>query len=122
MSTPTPGRRSAARSNGPRVDVTTLLAVALPLLAVLAVLLVRPDDPPQADFPPEETELTRATLICPSGDDDVLVASDTDATGEAVVRQGKQEEVAQVSRGGPPASAPERRRRWSPPKVIWRPA
>ncbi|HET9422030.1 MAG TPA: DUF5719 family protein [Nocardioides sp.] len=99
MSTPTPGRRSAARSNGRRVDVTTLLAVALPLFAVLAVLLVRPDDPPQADFPPEETELTQATLICPSGDDGVVVASDTDASGEAVVRQGKQEEVAQLSPG-----------------------
>ena len=94
-----PAAAAPPRSNGPRVDVTVLLAVALPLLAVLAVLLVRPDDPPQADFPPEETELTRATLICPSGDDDVLVASDTDATGEAVVRQGKQEEVAQVSPG-----------------------
>jgi hypothetical protein len=99
MSEPTPGRRSAARASGPRVDVTTLLAVALPVLAVLAVLLVRPDDPPEGDFPPDETELTQATLICPSGDDAVLVASDTDASGDAVVRQGKQEEVAQLSPG-----------------------
>jgi uncharacterized protein DUF5719 len=101
MSTPTPGRRSAARSNGPRVDVTTLLAVVLPLLALLAVLLVRPDDPPDDDFPPEETELTRATVICPSGDEEVLVASDTDASGEAVVRQEEREEVAPLSPGRP---------------------
>jgi hypothetical protein len=101
MSTPVPGRRSAARSNGPRVDVTALLAVALPLLALLAVLLVRPDDPPDDDFPPEETELTRATVICPSGDEEVQVASDTDASGEAVVRQEEREEVAPLSPGRP---------------------
>ena len=96
MSTPTPGRRSAAPSRGPRFDVTVLLAVVLPLLALVAALLVRPDDIQQGDVAPQQTALTQATLICPSGDPGVIVASDSDASGEAVVRQGAQEESAEL--------------------------
>jgi Family of unknown function (DUF5719) len=97
MSTPTPGRRSAARQSGPRVDVTMLLAVGLPLLVLVAVLLVRPGDTKGDDVAPEKTALTRATVICPSGDPGIVVASDTDASGEVLVRQGRQEESADVA-------------------------
>ena len=97
MSTPTPGRRSAARQSGPRIDVTMLLAVGLPLLALVAVLLVRPGDTQGDDVAPEKTALTRATVICPSGDPGIVVASDTDASGEALVRQGRQEESADLA-------------------------
>ena len=54
----TPRRR---RTRGPRIDVTVVLAVVLPLLALGAALLVRPDDIQPADVAPEQTALTRST-------------------------------------------------------------
>ncbi|HET6391610.1 MAG TPA: DUF5719 family protein [Blastococcus sp.] len=97
MSTRLPGRRSATRSRGRRVDVTMLLAVGLPLLALVAALLVRPDDTQRGDVAPQETALTQATLICPSGEAGVVVASDSDASGEVLVRQGAQVESAELA-------------------------
>ena len=61
---PTLGRRSSRR--GRRLDVTTLMAVVLPLLVALALLVVRPGEEPSATTPPTRTELTRSTVGCPS--------------------------------------------------------
>lgn len=91
MSTPTPGRRSAEPSRTRRLDVTALLAVGLPALAVLAALLVRPDEAPPADVGPDETPLTSSTVICPSGSGAVLAATDGEASGPIRVAQGRRE-------------------------------
>jgi hypothetical protein len=96
-SEPAPGRRTA-RVRGRRIDATVLLAVGLPVLALLAGLLVSPGDTERTGGPPEETALTRATVICPSSaDPDVVVASDSDASGEVTVRQGRDEGPASLA-------------------------
>ena len=66
MTEPTtpPGRRSAGLAR--RLDVTVVLAVALPLLCVLAVVLTRPGAVPAADRSPVSTALSRATVVCPA--------------------------------------------------------
>lgn len=101
MSTPAPGRRTAEPARTRRVDVTVLLAVGLPLLAVLAALLVRPGEVTIADADPEQTPLTRATVICPSGSGPVLAATDGDVAGPVTVRQGRRDESVQVSPARP---------------------
>lgn len=73
MSTPAPGRRSARRSR--RFDVTTVLAAVLPLLVAGALVLVQTPDEPDTSTPPTRTPLTRATVVCPSGDGDVAVST-----------------------------------------------
>lgn len=100
MSTPVPGRRSATAPRGRRVDVTLVLAVGLPLLALLATLLVRPGDTARTGAAPEETGLTRSTVICPSGGTDAVVASDTGATGSVGIRQGRKERSVDLGPGG----------------------
>lgn len=80
------GRRSAV---GRRVDVTVVLAVLMPALLLASALLLRPDDPRTETGAPEETPLTSATVICPSGPEGVLVASASDERGEVQLRQGE---------------------------------
>lgn len=85
---PAPGRRSARRRT--RLDLTVALAVVLPLLAALAVLLVRPAETADADHAPTRTALTRATVVCPSPlgdrkqDGDVALTSAVDGVGGSV--------------------------------------
>jgi hypothetical protein len=67
MSQPQPtraGRRTAGRSGG--LNLTTVLAVALPLLTVAVLLAVRTTQPPTTTHPPTRTTLTTATLVCPA--------------------------------------------------------
>lgn len=59
------GRRTAARRS--RLNPTTALAVALPLLSIAMLLLVRPAEPDAPIRPPARTTLTTATLVCPAG-------------------------------------------------------
>lgn len=74
------GRRTAVRRNP--VNLTTALAVVLPLLSAGAIVLVRPDEPTQDLRPPTETALTAATLICPAAlPDSPEVALSTVAEG-----------------------------------------
>jgi hypothetical protein len=80
-----------------KVDATLALAVGLPLLVLLAALLVRPGDVAHEGGAPEETPLTSATVICPSGPAGVVVADDTGATGAVTVRQGDNETDAAQS-------------------------
>ncbi len=97
MSTPTSGRRTATSRVGRRPDATVLLAVGLPLLALLSALLVRPGDVNRSGAAPDETPLTRATVICPSGDGDIVIATDTDATGSVTVSQGRRQGTARLA-------------------------
>lgn len=100
---PAPGRRSA-RTSRRRVDVTVLLAVLLPLLGLGALALVdqsRATDPVE---PPTRTELTRATLVCPTAPaDDAREVAITSATegvqGTVQVGLGETQEPADVASG-----------------------
>lgn len=56
------GRRATSRLN-----VTTLLAVVLPVLCALALLLVRPAGDVDTTAAPTLTALNRSTVVCPSG-------------------------------------------------------
>lgn len=95
---PTSGRRAAEETRR-RIDVTLVLAIALPLLTIAASLLVRPDDAPTPSYAPEQSVLTRSTLVCPSGDSDALVATTTDASGEVAARVGDEESRVALSPG-----------------------
>lgn len=63
MSHSAPGGRRATS----RLNLTTVLAVVLPLVCALALLLVRPADQPDTTADPTLTALTRSTIVCPSG-------------------------------------------------------
>ena len=82
-----------------------------------------PDDAQQADVPPEETALTRATADLP-----LRRRRRRRGQRHGRVRGGRRppgrgrRSRADWPRGGPPASAPARRRRWSPPRATSRPA
>jgi len=93
MSSRARGRRSAA-SRTQQIDVTLWLAIGLPLLVLVAALLVRPGDVERSGAAPEETPLTSATVICPSGEGGVVLADDSGAAGEVTVRQGRIEAQA----------------------------
>ncbi len=101
MSEPTrraPGRRSATRSTRP--DLTTVLAVALPALALVLLLLVSPDEPAETTHPPTRTTLSSATLVCPSALSDKSVAvtsSAQGARGQAIVGLGEQTEPVDLT-------------------------
>lgn len=92
--------RDAARASlRSRPDVTTVLAVLLPLLTVAALLLVRPDVPTDGPRPPEQTPLTRAISICPSGDPEAYLTSVSDVGGAVDFRLGDREGTARVAPG-----------------------
>jgi hypothetical protein len=67
------------------------MAVGLPLLVLVTALLVRPGDVEREGSAPEETPLTSATVICPSGAAGMTIANDSEATGAVNVRQGGNE-------------------------------
>lgn len=96
--TPTPAAgRSRSRR---RFDVTTALALALPLLTVGALALVRPEVAAPAATPPQETALTRAVVVCPSGAPEVAVATGNDTEGTVDYLLGDREGSADVVAGG----------------------
>lgn len=94
MSSTTPGRRSAGRRQG--LNLTTVLAVVLPLVCALALFLVRPPESPDTSASPTRTPLTRASVVCPSGEGDVAVSTAA-ADVRGTVRVGPRE--AQVATG-----------------------
>ncbi|MCD4525342.1 DUF5719 family protein [Nocardioides sp. cx-173] len=71
----------SGRSRGRRLDVTTVLAVVLPLLTAATLLAVRPDAAEPSTRPPAQTSLSRTVVVCPGGSREVRVASGTDAGG-----------------------------------------
>src|SRR5262245_62176117 len=66
-------RRTAGR--GSRLNVTTLLALALPLLSVAVLLLVQTEEHAATTQPPTRTTLTASTLVCPSAMEDAAKVS-----------------------------------------------
>lgn len=86
--TPASGRRSRISAPRRRLDPTVLLAVLLPVLAIALLLGAGTEPVTRAPRPPATTQLTSATLGCPSalpGSDRIRVASAGDATGEVRV-------------------------------------
>lgn len=84
-----------ARRQWRRPDALSVAAMLLPVLAVLAALLVHTDQDSFDRVAPQETPLTRATLICPPGGAEVSIATVSGVSGEVTVRAGAdQAEVA----------------------------
>ncbi|MFT4263064.1 MAG: DUF5719 family protein [Nocardioides sp.] len=91
--------RAASRVGGRarrRIDVTVILAVALPLLLGLALALTRPHAARTVPAAASEAPLTSASVVCPGSIDDTTAASTLTigsaagggATGSATVRTG----------------------------------
>lgn len=92
-------RRTARVSRG-RLDITTVAAVLVPLVAVVAALLVDTGDTTErTGVSPAQTALTRSSVVCPAGGSDVLVTSTSGASGDVQVRVGDQERDAEVGLG-----------------------
>ncbi|WP_134742158.1 DUF5719 family protein [Nocardioides sp. 503] len=91
--------RSSGRSRGRRLDVTTALAVLLPLLTAGTLLAVRPDEATPAARTPAATPLTRSVAICPGGGSEVALTSGTDAAGTTSYDLGGREGEADVEPG-----------------------
>lgn len=94
-----------ARSNRRRVDldVTTVLAVLLPVLTLVAVLLVRPGAEQESAHAPTLTALSSASVICPSalpGDAAVrLTTARAHARGQVTVSAGEDTQQVRVASG-----------------------
>ncbi len=89
-----PETTDVAGSRRPRVTVrrpaaTTVVAVLLPVLVVLAATLVQTDQEQPQRLAPEETALTRATLVCPPGGPEVSIASVSGASGDVSLVSGE---------------------------------
>ena len=91
---------SAGRRATSRLNITTLLAVVLPVLCALALFLVRPSDTADTTAPPTLTALTRSTVVCPSGDAPLAVTSGADdVQGPVQVGLGPDKKQAQIASG-----------------------
>ncbi|WP_028637187.1 DUF5719 family protein [Nocardioides sp. URHA0032] len=89
------GRRATSRLN-----LTTLLAVVLPVVCALALLLVRPSEPADTAAAPALTALTRSTVVCPSGSSAVSISSAAEGVdGPVQVGLGSDKKEAQVASG-----------------------
>ena len=71
MSSPTPGRRAAARARdgagrARRLDPTSVAAVVLVVLVAGTLASVRPDAATRASRPAEQVPLAQAAVVCPS--------------------------------------------------------
>ena len=99
MSHSAPGGRRATS----RLNVTTLLAVVLPVVCALALLLVRPADETDTTADPTLTALTRSTVVCPSGMDGApgvsLTSAAPDVDGPVAVGLGEDKQDARVASG-----------------------
>ena len=100
MSHTNPGARTA-RQRRVDVDVTTVLAVVLPILTVVAVLLVRPGDAGPSTHAPSRTALTSASVVCPTALPKAptvyLATADKGVHGDVQVAAGKDKQKASVS-------------------------
>jgi hypothetical protein len=89
----------SGRSRGRRLDVTTVLAVVLPLLTAGALLAVRPDGAEPSARPPAQIPLSRSVVICPGGAPEVRLTSGSDAGGTTPYTAGETEAEAEVRPG-----------------------
>ena len=85
----TPDRRSRGDAPRRRLDLTTALAIALPLVVVALLALARPDAPSIERHAPTTSPLTSSSVVCPSaldgksGNSSTLrVASASGASGD----------------------------------------
>ncbi len=111
-----PGKRARGpevvrRSRTPRLDVTTLLAVLIPLLTVGMLALVRLPPVHETDQPPSLTKLTKALVVCPSGRPGSPAAAVSTASGASgdvsVVAAGEQQSVPVTTGASSPVDSPE---------------
>jgi Family of unknown function (DUF5719) len=102
MSHTNPGARTA-RQRRVDVDVTTVLAVVLPILTVVAVLLVRPGDAGSSTHAPSRTALTSASVVCPTALPNAptvhLATADKGVHGDVEVAAGEDKQKVNVSSG-----------------------
>jgi hypothetical protein len=108
-SEPRPGRRASRAAEAPRrrrVDATTVVAIALPLVVVLLLAVVRPDAPTVQRHAPTTSTLTTSSVVCPSALDGksgnastLRVASASGASGDLTLALGAGERSAAVSPG-----------------------
>src|SRR4029453_16571324 len=109
MSDTTPGRRSAARPNA-AFDATTVLALLVPVLTVVALLLVRPDQPQAVRRDPTRAALTSASIVCPSALPGApaayLTTAEDGARGTVRVTTGSGAAEGRVSSGARPPGRP----------------
>ncbi len=90
------------RSRTPRLDLTTVLAVLIPLLTVGLLALVRIPPVHDTTQPPALTKLTNALVVCPSGrpgSTDAAVSTASGASGDLSVLAGGQPQSVSVSTG-----------------------
>jgi hypothetical protein len=101
VSQPAPGRRSSDRRT--RINSTTLLAIALPAVCALALVLVRPGEAEDPARPPTRTELSAATVVCPTpmpGTADVALTSAAEAVrGPVTVGLGNDTTTGELTSG-----------------------
>lgn len=91
------------RSRTPRLDLTTVLAVVIPLLTVGMLALVRIPPVHETTQPPSLTKLTNALLVCPSGGPgsaDAAVSTASGSSGDLSVLAGGQQQSVPVTTGG----------------------
>jgi hypothetical protein len=102
MSHTAPGRRSAT-TRRTRVNLTTVLAVTLPVLTALALFAVRPGDADEPTSAPTRTDLTTATIVCPApmtdAPDVVLTSAADGVDGDVRVGLGDKTTKARVTSG-----------------------
>lgn len=98
MSARSTGRRSAAQPARRRPDVTLVLAVLLPLLAVALLAVTRTQAARVPLAAPEATDLSTASVACPAGEG----RGRTLATTTAPVGEGAPAGQVTVRAGGPP--------------------
>ncbi|MGZ4448660.1 MAG: DUF5719 family protein [Nocardioides sp.] len=96
-----PGARSVRRRVD--LDVTTVLAVLLPVLTLLAVLLVHAGSTTPPVDKPELTKLTGASVVCPAGvagsSDPVVSTDEQGASGQVEVAHGTDTTQATLTEG-----------------------
>ena len=80
MRAPEVVRRSRTR----RLDLTTVLAVVIPLVTVGLLALVRIPPVHDTDQPPSLTKLTNALVVCPSGRPSTTDAGASTASGTSL--------------------------------------
>lgn len=91
------GRRRSRRAAAPRLDATTVAALVVAVLAVLLALLADAGaGSPTAGGAPDETALTRSTVVCAPGGSPVRVATTSGASGEVEARSGDRTATAGV--------------------------
>ena len=97
-----PGRRTA---QGRRfaVNLTTVLAVLLPLLTVGVLALVRSEEPTVSAHDPVQTALTSSLLVCPTAEPGARTVyastAEKDASGKVTIGPGESQEPLPVLAG-----------------------